>query len=152
MVQVNHQADPDMQSSFTPLPAGEYQVVMVANKENAKQTGIVCEFDVASGQYQGRKLWCNLSLFHENEKAKEIGYRLVNDMALACGVAGIGDLDEILGRTMVAIVKIRKDDATQNDVSGFKAVGNAPPAAQPRTATTNNASAAPAAKKMPWQK
>lgn len=128
MVALNgtYQADPNASNSYEPVPPGQYQVMMVNSKMNQKGTGISCEFDIVSGEYQGRKLFMNLALFHENPKAQEVGQRFLNDMCLASGKMAVSDTADLHGITMIAIVKIRKDDATQNDISGFKALDGAP--------------------------
>ena len=157
MVALNgtYQADPNAVSSFTPVPPGMYQVMLVNSKMNSKNTGISCEFDIVSGEFQGRKLFMNLSLFAENKTAAEIGQRHLNDMCVATGKLAISDTSELHGITMQAKVKLRKDDPTQNDITGFapldgavqaQPVTQAQPAVQPavrpaaqQTATPSNA-------------
>ena len=158
MVALNgtYQADPNAVSSFTPVPPGMYQVMLVNSKMNSKGTGISCEFDIVSGEFQGRKLFMNLSIFAENRTAAEIGQRYLNEMCVATGKLAISDTSELHGITMQAKVKLRKDDPTQNDITGFAPLDGAAPA---QTVTQAQAPAQPAAQQAatpsnapPWKR
>ena len=161
MVALNgtYQADPNATNSYDPVPPGQYQVMMVNSKMNQKNTGISCEFDIVSGEHSGRKLFMNLSLFAENEIARDIGQRLLNDMCIASGKMSVSDTSELHGITMTAIVKLRKNDPTQNDISGFKPLDGAPaqqaaPAQQTQAAAPSQTyqAAAPATNTPPWKR
>lgn len=156
MVALNgtYQADPNATNNFDAVPPGEYQVMMVSSKMNAKNTGISCEFDIVSGEFQGRKLWLNLALFHDNPKAQEVGQRFLNDMCMATGKMAIADTADLHGITMIAKVKLRKDDPSQNDIAGFKAPGGAPASAPAQAApAAAPAQAAPApGNAPPWRR
>jgi hypothetical protein len=158
MVSLNgtYQADPNAVSSFTPVPAGIYQVMLVNSKMNSKNTGISCEFDIVSGEYQGRKLFTNLSLFSENKTAAEIAQRQLNDMCVATGKLAISDTSELHGITMQAKVKLRKDDATQNDITGFMPLDGAaqsqPVTSQTAPVTTGATAPATGNAPPPWKR
>lgn len=140
MVQLNetYQANPNMKDEYQAKPPGKYRVMFVDSKMNNKGTGITCEFSVLDGEYQNAKFWLNLSIFSENEKARQIGYKYINQLALAAGKAAISDTSELHGKAFVVTVKIRKDDPSQNDITSIEA---------------DSVQAVPAAAaKKPWQK
>lgn len=145
----------DTESRFDALPPGEYTVVVSESdmRENSKGTGVylALTMDVqAPDRYRGRKLWANLNVSHQSAKAQEIGQQQLAQLIKACGFEGITDSEQIHHIPVNAIVKVRKDDNTQNEVKGFK-----PAAGQPQLHAVPGQQApaqqAPAQQAMPTQ-
>jgi len=131
---------------FEPLPVGDYQLMFTTAKTNSTGGGVVCEFDVVNpAEFQGRKLWFNINIFHAKTDVREMGMRDLGNMALACGVPRINnDVNELAGRVCVASVRLQKNDPTRNDIARFIMPEAAAPAA-PAAPTAAEAAAASAA-------
>ena len=124
----------EQNDDFAPLPLGEYPVMLVDSKPTSTNKGIILAFDVVCGEYQGRKLWANANIFHENPAAKEFGDKLLSSLMYAANKPTAQQTEELIGVTVIARVKLQKNDPTKNDISGFKsATLTAAPAAIPVT-------------------
>jgi len=120
------------ESQYDALPPGEYEVIVSESdlRENSKGTGhfLAITHEVqAPEQYRGRKLWNNITVNHQSAKAQEIGKQQLAQLVKSCGFQAISDSEQIHGIPVVAIVKIQKDDATRNDVKGYKPKAGAQP-------------------------
>lgn len=155
---------------FDPIPAGWYPCmidsaeVKPTKAKNGKFLAI--ELTVVGEQYAGRKLWPRLNISNPNPTAEQIGRRELAAIGQALGLAAITDSSEIIGKTLMARVSIRKEEGHEpdNEVKGYKAVdGAAAPAAPAAKKTSAPAAATPAAPaaaasgakpkgKFPWEK
>jgi hypothetical protein len=125
------------QTEFTPIPAGKYDVQVTDYRQgtasdkakNPGATTISWELTVLNGEYEGRKVWENMTLV-ENSL-----WRLKAFLE-ACGFDVEGEIDfdpdEVVNSELVAKVGIqrgRKDKDTgeeydpRNTVKGFYAIG-----------------------------
>lgn len=103
----------DVQSGFTPLPAGTYDVeVLDASEEtagpDAKNPGtpyLKLEFQVTDEEYSGRKVWLNASF---SEKARGILKGTLLGLGFTEEELASPDLEidpeELIGRTAKAVV------------------------------------------------
>lgn len=118
---------------YTPLPAGWYttQITGAELKDTKSGTGqyIKVEYTVVGDNYGGRKVWGNLNIKNDSEKAEEIGRRQLNQLMTAVGLKTLADTDELVGHDVEIKLKVREaqgDFGPSNDVSGFKSLGGAP--------------------------
>ena len=85
-------------SDFELLQPGMQQVAILHTEmcDNRQGTGqyLKVEFEVTSGPYAGRKLWDNLSIIHENNRAQNIARQQFRQLCLACGIE-----DEVVSET-----------------------------------------------------
>ena len=127
------------------LPEGAYRVKIVKTETKTSKKGHAYasfELDVFHPfEFQGRKLWDNLNLGHPDDKVKAIAMQRLKQYAEACGLAQVKSLGDFLGRDVVAVVKVTKDDTTgdqQNNIRKItafvKGSGSATPPAGPATA------------------
>lgn len=138
------QVDPN---KFAPIPAGDYEAVIVASEMKPTKDGsgkyLKLELQVLSGTYQNRKLFTNLNLVNKNEQAVQIAKGTLSSLCRAVGVLTPKDSSELHNKPFIATVKVRKSDEydDQNEVKGFK------PRHAGASAPTASASTSPAA---PW--
>lgn len=121
---------------FSPLPAGEYVVVMTDSEVKATKDGtnqyLNCKFEVIDGEKKGRLLFSRLNLWHQGT-AGDIARRELATIGKACGVMNASDSSEFHNKPMVAVVAIRpaKDGyPASNEIKNYKATGGAAPAPQ----------------------
>lgn len=165
MSQLNFDASrvPPSTGEMEPVPAGWYDLVMDQSEmkptRDAATTGnayLECRFNIASGQYAGRKLFSRLNLRNNNPVAAEIAQKELSAICHAVGVLQIQDSQQLHGIPLKGKVKVRAGDAqygASNEISTFKpanfmpdapaTAGMAPGSFPPPAATT------PA--QQPWQ-
>ncbi len=155
--------EPNETRSFENLPPGKYQMQIVNSEMKDTSTGgqmLKLELDVLDGPATGRKLWDNLNLVNNNEKAVEIAQRTLSSICRAVGKMQVSDSEELHFKPMtvtVAVEPYSKTDAKLiNRIKGYDAAGGAgraAPAFQRPTQGNGGQAAAPAAaapKAMPW--
>jgi hypothetical protein len=145
---------------FELLPPGDYPVMivksdMVPTKDGTGQR-LTLELDVIDGPMKGRKLFDGLNLVNKSEKAVEIAERTLSAICHAVGVLNVSDSEQLHGRAMLAVVKVRPAEGAygpKNEIATYKptTAGVAAPAT-----TTAVAAPTPAAKTTgsapPWRK
>jgi hypothetical protein len=156
----NPDAEPSS-GSFEPLPADDYTLEIVESDytANAKGNGMVLKLttQVVGGEYDGRKLFINLNLEHENEKAQDIAQREFAALRRAVGVLNPKDSEELHFKAFQAKVGVekRKDNGElTNRVKQYYFDGDAPaPAAAPANdnrPAVQEQRATGTANKRPW--
>ena len=100
-------------SDFDLLPTGKYPVIIESAelKTNSKGTGqyIALAMAVLDGPAKGRKVWDNINIFHQNEKAQEIARKEFAALGQSIGVTNISNTDQLLQQMTVAHVKVKDD-------------------------------------------
>ncbi len=132
------------EGSYSPLKPGWYPAMIekAEVKDTRSGTGkyLSVQFGVLAEQYSGRKVFANINLVNPNPKAVEIGARELAQLGSACGLLRLGDSTELLDKVIQVRVSIKKDDDSENEVKGYKAVeggqhhapaGAVPPVQQP---------------------
>jgi hypothetical protein len=163
----------DAATGFDPLPAGWYpvQIEDAEVKDTNAGTGkyLKLELTVLDNPkgFAGRKFFPKITLINPNATAMEIGQRELAALGQACGLMALSDSAEVLGKMIQVRVKVVDDKqyGKDNEVTAYKALDGAPPAAaapaqapaQPATAPARapaQPAAAPAATpgKRPWEK
>lgn len=151
MVQLNsHLEQYSTLDSFSPLPPGEYRVgIMNSELKGTRSGGNMLSFtyEVMDGDFQGRKVWDRLNLWHSNPVTVEIAMRQLKSIATASGYPNpnyIPDSSELHGREMRVKLAIRKDDNGNEyqDIKAYLPLNAAPSSA-------SSASVAPTASVPP---
>lgn len=119
---------------FETLPPAWYNVLISSSemKQIASGKGTACanEYTVFGGPFDGRKLFDNLNIIHENEQAQDIARRSLRAIQDAIGkqVNGPWDLQNMYMCVKVSISKPKKDATPEekanfdprNEVKGYK--------------------------------
>lgn len=130
---------------FTPLPAGDY-IVMITDSEvkptqdgNGQLLGLIMQ--VIRGEFQNRKLFENLNLINASPQAQEIARGTLSAICRACGIGTVNDSSQLHNIPMQVRVAIKKRKDTgnlENTIQSYKPAGpppnaNATGAQQPQT-------------------
>lgn len=123
------------QRSYDPLPAGEYELMVVRSELKDTQSGtgqfIKLEMHVVSGDHAGRRVWENLNISNPNKQAEDIAQQQLASLCLAVGVKNLEDTEQLHDRPFIASIAIDRKDPTRNRVMGYKSAtaASAKPAA-----------------------
>ncbi len=159
---------PNAATGFEPIPPGWYPIMIEKAEVRDTKAGtgkyLWMETTVVGENFANRKLFPTITIQNPNQMAVEIGHRELAALGMACGLNAITSSDELLGKTVQAKVKIKKEKGydPDNEVNGWKPLDGAAPApTAPATTTAAPATAAPAvtatqpaatgAGKMPWE-
>jgi len=118
-------ADVEPIAGFTPLPAGEYDVIITESelKTTKDLSGkyLSLKLQVLSGQYQNRNLFDNINLVNNSAACVAIGKGTLSSICRAVNVLTPNDSTELHNKPMRAVVKIGKDQNQNpnNDVKGY---------------------------------
>ena len=116
---------------FTPLPAGEYRVVIVDSdmKPTKKNDGQYLEvsYEVIEGEYKGRKLWSRHNLDNPNQKTVEIAQRELSAICHAVGILQPRDSQQLHNKPLSVRVEFIPADGFKqqkdgNEIKAWKAV------------------------------
>ena len=145
---------PDTRGNFDPLAPGEYVLKATACEEKETKAGtgsyLAVTFEVAEGQYAGRRVWMNFNIHNPSAKAQNIGRQQLVSWATAAGKPDASDSDALMDRKFTAKLGIEEHQvySPRNRIDAFIVGGSAPSAA---SASKPTPAAAPAAKKAnPW--
>jgi hypothetical protein len=135
MALLNHKvSEKENISAFAPLPAGTYEMMMVASEilDTKAGTGtyLWCEMLVTTGPYTGRKYYERFNLSNPNNKAVEISTERLDSLCTALGYKAISASEELHNRPFIAHVGIDKKDPSSNSITKYSCVDA--PAAAPR--------------------
>ena len=116
----------DRESTFEPIPAGVYNLVVTGAEEALTQKGdkrIKITFAVADGDYAGRKIFEGYNL-SGNPKSVEIGRGQLKSLWKCAGNNEfvINSVEQFLNIEIAASVKIKTDETygDKNVISSFK--------------------------------
>lgn len=152
----------DTTNPFDTLPAGDYQVMVVASDVKPTKAGtgfyLELELEVVNGQHQGRRIWDRLNISNQNKTAEDIGQRQLSQLCHAVGVLNVGDSSELHDKPCIAKVVVKKSEqyGDQNEVKGYvsnkmtSASAAAPPAAPAQAAPAPATATAAADDTPPW--
>jgi hypothetical protein len=120
----------DPTDTFSPLPAGDYQVVIskAEVKPTKNQQGRLLELTlkVVDGQARGRVIFERLNLWNQNQTAVEIAQKRLSQYCHAAGRLRIADASELMNIPVLVTLSIRQDPSGQygpsNEVRSVKAV------------------------------
>ena len=127
-------ADVEPGRGFTPLPPGEYKVV-VQDAEGPIQTSdgngsyLKIKLRVLEGECKDRVLFDNFNLWRAGSSDKDavtirIAQAKLRDLCLAVGRSHIKDTTELLNRPLIASAKIRDGGnyGLRNEIVTYKAI------------------------------
>lgn len=172
MAELNFNADSAPESTYDPLPAGDYLFQVsdsdFRDSKNGNSQYLALTLEVIDGPRAGRKLWENFVLSHAtSSKAVDIGKQKLADLCRAVGVMHVRHSEELHGIPFFAKVTVEEgqDGTLQNRVKKYASATKSAPAPAPRgpapqaapatrgpVATTANRGpvAAPARQAAPW--
>lgn len=149
--------DVSPEPQFSPLPNGEYPVVIVESEMKPTKSGdgeyLQLVLEVFDGPYKGRRLWERLNLVNNNTTAVEIAQRALSQICHAVKHLNLQDTVELHNKPLVAKVVVRPASGgydESNEVKEYKAYGgteSAPaptPSQQPAPVAAAGASNKPA--------
>jgi hypothetical protein len=114
------------ESNYDALKPGWYPVMIEKAELKTTKSGtgryLWLQLNVIDERHNGRKLFANINLVNPNPKAVEIGARELAQLGSACGLLRLGDSTELLDKVIQVRVSIKKDDDSENEVKGYKAV------------------------------
>lgn len=164
---------PKRESNYELLPAGFYTAQVTESDivplASGQGQALKLTFEVLQDGYRNRKVWARLNIRHSGSpEAERIANEQLRELCESIGVVRMSDTTELHNKPVQIRVKVREDKTgkyePQNDVVGYKPVGNASqPQAMPggmaqRAATpaanapVAAAAAAPGGSTPPWAK
>ncbi len=142
-----------------PLPAGLYTGVVTRTqlKDTKDKTGnyLEVEFDISSPEeFCNRKFWDRFNIVNKSMDAVRIAKEQLADLATACGLETLGDDNELHGKEVTLVLKVRPakgDFQASNECDKYWPVGTT---VEQHEAWRKGAKgkAAPAAQKAGWGK
>jgi hypothetical protein len=143
------------QGDYTPLPAGEYRVVITKSEKKPTKKGngsfLELELQVVDGQHKGRTVRDRLNIWNPNQQAAEIASRQLSAICHATGVMQPRASEQLHGIPIFVGVAVReredKPGEFSNDVKSYKKATTGP--AQPQA--KQQPVAVGAVDKAPWE-
>ena len=137
-------------TSYGPLPAGEYEMMIVKSDTKPTKAGnghyLELEMHVISGESSGRRHWERLNLDNPSAQTVKIAQEQLARLCAALGVDEVNDSEELHDRAFIAEIGIDKKDDTRNVIWSYKPADAVPTF----KAAPKAASAAPAKSAKPW--
>lgn len=119
-------------TGFEPLPAGNYEVVIVGSEIREANTGngryLKLELQIPEGQrFAGRKLFDNLNIWHNSDKVKQIAKGTLSAICRAVNIPTPDDSSDLHGKRLLAtvIVENREGHGPQNRIKSYHALPGA---------------------------
>lgn len=129
---------------FEVLPPGDYVVMIESADKHVTKSGDGMYVKVVScvvdGPHKNRKLYDNINIINQSEKAEAIGRGQLSALAKAAGFSNLRDTSVLIDRGVIACVKVDKNG--QNNVRTYKPL-NVQTAATPAQLPMMQAAAAP---------
>lgn len=125
-------AAPEGNSSFEPVPAGTYDVVIHSAEVRTPKSGegkqLSIRADIEGPTHQGRVLWENLTL-RGSEQGQAVGRALLAQIMAAHGLTLPLDSDRLHGLRLRAVVTIRTQEGYEprNQIKRWLPPGGAAP-------------------------
>ncbi len=136
-----------------PVPPGEYRVHIINSEMRVTKAGtgqyLWLEMDILDGTYSGRKVHDRLNLINPNTQAVEISQRMLSAICHAIGKMQVQDSEELHFQPLLLKVAVGKSG--YNEVKGYKAANNAPPAQPPTSPPVQQPQHAAPANQQPGQ-
>lgn len=146
-------------TSFEPLPAGWYTVVITESENKPTKAGtgsyLQLTLEVVDGEYKGRKLFERLNLENPNAQAVEIARGTLSAICHAVNVLTPRDSSELHNKPMQANVSLRRradNGEMTNEIKGYRDSKASSGSARggSRTGSASNGSASGQGRKR-WQ-
>lgn len=144
----------DTRDEYAPIPAGTYNVIISDSEVKQTKMGdgsyLKLTLEVQQGEYQGRKVFHNITLQNPNPTAVSIGQKHLAQICHAVGVLQVNDSAELHNRPLLAVVKIRKGDGQYSDSNEVQRYEAAQLGAAPSFQAPPHARPAQAPAAAPW--
>ena len=129
-----------LDSGFTPIPEGDYEVVIVKSTNKSTKTGngsyLELQCQVVSGEHAKRVLWARLNLKNPSSAAVEMAKRELSSICHATGVLRPKCKEELHNIPMIVhVVQVEGRNGMQNEIKGWKAKEGAAQSAAPAPST-----------------
>lgn len=100
------------------LPLGEHKVMIIGEEPDAKERGIVAEFEIVEGEHKGKrgKVWYLTK--HENATTANIAKQNIKRIADATGRA-VSATSPLKGRVLRVLVGVQKNDADRTEIKKY---------------------------------
>lgn len=152
----------------TPVPPGVYNAMIVASEIKTTQKGgqmIVLELDIQDGDHAGRKLFERLNIKNDNQKAVDIAFRTLAEIAKALGKTTVKDTEELHNKRLHVEVRVepptpytdkdgkQQEGKPQNSIKKFLPISGAVSSAKSPPAETGKQEAPSGqASVPPWKR
>ena len=124
MAQIGNFDANQVEPAVDQLPAGWYIAQIVASevKNNRATQGqhLSLEFNIMDGQFKGWKLWEQLNLWNQNEKASQIAQGRLSAIARAINVLQFNDSTALHGFNMQ--VRVAHNTDGKAEIKGYKSI------------------------------
>ena len=129
-----------LDSGFTPIPEGDYEVLIVKSTNKPTKTGngsyLELQCQVVSGEHAKRVLWARLNLKNPSSAAVEMAKRELSSICHATGVLRPKCKEELHNIPMIVhVVQVEGRNGMQNEIKGWKAKEGAAQSAAPAPST-----------------
>ena len=145
-----------LDSGFTPIPEGDYEVVIVKSTNRPTKTGtgsyLELQCQVVAGEHAKRVLWARLNLKNPSSAAVEMAKRELSSICHATGVLRPKCKEELHNIPMIVhVVQVEGRNGMQNEIKGWKAKeGATAPAAQSAAPAPSTPAQPTSAGGRPW--
>lgn len=117
----------DPAGDFTPVPDGKYTVAITNSDRRESRATPGCfylsvECEILEGEYKGRKLFDNLNLWHESQKAAEMAIKTLKAIQVATNQIDskdFGQMHNIPITVKVKCVKRQDNGEMKNEIKAY---------------------------------
>lgn len=123
------------------LPAGDYPAVMISSKRPEGKPYLQCDFQIAGGEFQNRRVTHYFNLFHANQEPRDIAKGQFSQFCRAVGVLTPKDSSELELKPLIIKLNAKESNGQlRNNITKFSPKpATAPVAASAPTSTTAGA-------------
>jgi len=119
------------------LPAGDYPAVLVKSERPEGKNFLYCEFQIAAGEFQNRKVIHRFNLWNASAEAMAIAKGQFSQLCRAVGVLTPKDSKELELKPLIIKLNVKESAGygLQNNITKFSArpLASAPVAVAPAT-------------------
>ena len=100
------------------LPVGEHKVMIIGEEADAKDRGLVANFEIVEGDFKGKtgKVWFLTK--HENVTTANIAKQNIKRIADATGKA-VSGTSPLKGRVLRVVVGVQKSDPDRTEIKKY---------------------------------
>lgn len=126
--------------NFDPLPAGTYEAMIVdsdvVDTKSSSGRMLKLTWMIVSGEFENRRVWQNVNILNQSEKAQAIGQIQLKAICDAVGVGGVRESSDLHNVICLIQVKIKNDQqyGPSNEVGKVQPHGSVQTAPAPRQA------------------
>ena len=135
MATINFNAEEiEPQSDFSPLPVGNYTVVITQSEMKPTKTGngqyLQLTLQVVEGEYKNRLIFDRLNIQNQNSVAQQIAQKALSSICRAVGVMHPKDSEELHDKPFSVKIGIRPasgEYGESNIVKGYSSLSSSTP-------------------------